>query len=97
MPKYILQKSDKRPLGWVLTDTENLIVCRFTEGRFNDTQQITLLEDADPSLALAMPRIMREMSEWLAENHYEIVFSSPQLIAEKARKSVDNRRAKQKD
>ena len=88
MPKYILQKSDKRPLGWVLTDTENLIVCRFTEGRFNETQQITLLEDADPRMVMEMPRIMREMADWLAQNHYELVFTSPQLITQEARKDV---------
>lgn len=88
MPKYLLQKSDKRPLGWTLTDTENKIVCRFTEGQFNETQQITLLEDADPRMVMEMPRIMREMAEWLAQNHYELVFTSPQLITQEARKYV---------
>lgn len=88
MPKYLLQKSDKRPLGWTLTDTENQIVCRFTEGQFNETQQITLLEDADPRMVMEMPRIMREMAEWLAQNHYELVFTSPQLITQEARKDV---------
>ena len=88
MPKYLLQKSDKRPLCWVLTDTENQIVCRFIEGQFNETQQITLLEDADPRIALAMPRIMREMADWLAKNHYVLVFTSPQLITQEARKDV---------
>lgn len=88
MPKYLLQKSDKRPLCWVLTDTENQIVCRFIEGQFNETQQITLLEDADPRMVMEMPRIMREMAEWLAQNHYELVFTSPQLITQEARKYV---------
>lgn len=88
MPKYLLQKSDKRPLGWVLTDTENQIVCRFVEGQFNDTQQITLLEDPDPRMVMEMPRIMREMADWLAQNHYELVFTSPQLITQEARKDV---------
>ena len=88
MPKYLLRKSDKRPLGWTLTDTENQIVCRFTEGQFNETQQITLLEDADPRMVMEMPRIMREMADWLAQNHYELVFTSPQLITQEARKDV---------
>lgn len=88
MPKYLLQKSDKRPLGWTLTDTENQIVCRFIEGQFNETQQITLLEDAAPRMVMEMPRIMREMAEWLAQNHYELVFTSPQLITQEARKYV---------
>lgn len=88
MPKYLLQKSDKRPLCWVLTDTENQIVCRFTEGQFNETQQITLLEDPAPRMVMEMPRIMREMADWLAQNHYELLFTSPQLITQEARKDV---------
>lgn len=88
MPKYLLQKSDKRPLGWVLTDTENQIVCRFIEGQFNETQQITLLEDANPRMVMEMPRIMREMADWLTKNHYELVFTSPQLLTQEARKDV---------
>lgn len=88
MPKYLLQKSDKRPLGWTLTDTENQIVCRFIEGQFNETRQITLLEDVAPRMVMEMPRIMREMADWLAKNHYELVFTSPQLIIQEARKYV---------
>ena len=88
MPKYLLQKSDKRPLCWVLTDTENQIVCHFIEGQFNETQQITLLEDANQRMVMEMPRIMREMADWLTKNHYELVFTSPQLLTQEARKDV---------
>ena len=86
--KYILQKSQDAEFGWVLTDTEHGVVCRFIEGDFNGTQKFTILEDVRREDVGELPRIAREMGEWLAANHYEIVFSSPQRIVLNARKSV---------
>lgn len=86
--RYLLQKSKEDPLWWVLTDTETEIVCRFKEGEFNETQKVTLLnEDSDYDL-MKLPRIMAEMAEWLRENHYEIIFSSPQTVIRLGRESV---------
>ena len=42
--KYLIQKS-KEPGWWVVTDTENLVVLKFQERKFNKTQQVTMLED----------------------------------------------------
>ena len=53
MSKYIIQKSGTQPNGWVLTDTENLIVIRFEDGKFNETQNIVILDD---SKLQALPR-----------------------------------------
>lgn len=86
--KYLLQKSHDTEFGWVLTDTEHGVVCRFNEGDFNGSQQFTILEDVRKEDVGELPRIVREMGDWLAENHYEIVFSSPQRIVLGARKSV---------
>ena len=53
------------------------MVCTFEEGKFNDTQKFTDLEGDDTSKSMddvmAILRIMREMSDWLAINHYHIV------------------------
>ena len=75
--KYKLEPSQLQSGWWVCTDTENLLVCTFEEGKFNDTQKFTDLEGDDTSKSMddvmARLRIMREMSDWLAINHYQIV------------------------
>ena len=44
--RYLLERSQENPDWWVLTDTENLIVCKFKEHLFNETQRITILEES---------------------------------------------------
>lgn len=88
MSRYLLQKSDEDPMLWALVDTYEQIVCQFKEGDFNGSQRITTLnDDCDYDFA-KLPGIVRAMADWLRENHYEIMFSSPQLIAREARKSI---------
>lgn len=90
MSKYILQKSCEDPLYWVLTDTYNGLVCKFKEGEFNETQKFTLLDDVTleaPELA----GIANEMSSYLRENHYELIFTSPQIIKENMRLAIGQR------
>ena len=86
--KYLLQKSGEDPLWWVLTDTENQIVCKFKEGAFNETQKYTPLKDISEYDVTALPRIAKEIADWLSENHYEIVFTSPQFIGADARRDL---------
>lgn len=77
MDRYKLEPSQLKSGWWVCTDTENLLVCTFEEGRFNDTQKFTDLEGDDTFKSMddvmAHLRVMREMSDWLAINHYKIV------------------------
>lgn len=76
MSRYKLEPSQLKSGWWVCTDTENLLVCTFEEGKFNDTQKFTELEDKEYKSmddVMANVRIMREMSDWLAINHYKIV------------------------
>lgn len=47
MERFILQPSQEQENWWVLTDTENQIVVRFEDKRFNQTQQVTMLEDVE--------------------------------------------------
>lgn len=74
MERFIIQASQSQPDGWLCTDTENNIVCQFTAHKFNDTQKFTFLEDVEHPDALTIARIMREMADWLRENHYDKVF-----------------------
>ena len=56
-------------LGWVLTDTEHGIVVTFEEGRFNDTQKVTVLEDVSKPSPVEFARIMGEMADWALKHH----------------------------
>lgn len=72
MNQYILQQSTDKG-WWVATDKENGIVIKFQEHRFNDTQKVTTLEDIVNPNPLVLARQMRELSDWLVENHREIL------------------------
>ena len=77
MSRYKLEPSQLKEGWWVCTDTENLLVCTFQEGKFNNTQKFTNLEGEDEKFqsmdeVMAHLRVMREMSDWLAINHYKI-------------------------
>lgn len=74
--KYQVKPSETRPNSWVLTDTENLIVICWAQGKFNDTQEVTPLDD-DALLKLsptAIASILREAAEWLRKHHYDKLF-----------------------
>lgn len=74
MSRFVLQPSKQQADGWVCTDTENGIVCRFTAHKFNETSKMTFLEDVEQPDALAIARLMREMGDWLGENRKDVVF-----------------------
>lgn len=73
MERFILQKSQEQENWWVFTDTENQIVVRFENKRFNETQQVTMLEDVDTPNPLVIARMMREIGDYLATNHRDKV------------------------
>lgn len=72
--RFVLQNSQLKPNHSVCTDTENLIVCTFENHKFNDTQEFKQLEDFNPDNYMQLAKIVREMADWLRENHYDIVF-----------------------
>ena len=72
--RYILQPSENIVNGWVCTDTENGIVCRFQAHKFNETSKMTFLEDVQQPDVMQIARLMREMGEWLAEHHGDVIF-----------------------
>lgn len=78
MEQYILQPSEMVEDGLVLTDTFTGIVLRFIRGSFNESQVITKLEDSDVS-AMDMAIVVREMGEWLAQNHPDLLFGTEPL------------------
>lgn len=61
MNKYIIQPSNTQPNGWVLTDTEYGIVIVFEDGKFNETQKPTMLENMPELSPNELARIIGEL------------------------------------
>ena len=66
-----LQKSET-PNWWVVTHEKHGIVIRFQEGAFNETQEVTTLNDIDPDV-VKLHTAMREIGDWLVENHANLI------------------------
>lgn len=74
--RFKLTPSSDHPGWWVLADTENKIVIRWEEHRFNDTQKVSVLDDAEITehTAADLARIMQEMGDYIARHHIGIAF-----------------------
>jgi hypothetical protein len=44
------------------------------EHEFNDTQEVTMLDDIPSDRYAEVAHWMTEMGEWLRENHYDLIF-----------------------
>jgi hypothetical protein len=74
MERYILQSGEEQGT-WTCTDTRLGIVCRWANGRFNDTQKMTVLSDLPKGTEVSLyASAMREMADWLLDNHKEKVW-----------------------
>lgn len=71
--RFVLRRSRKTKNGWVATDQDYNVVVTFIEHRFNDTKKVYFLED-EPTDYLERARVMREMGDWLSENHNDKLF-----------------------
>lgn len=72
--RFIIQQSTEKPGYWVCTDTENKIVCVFKDHDFNGDQKFTPLETIPGEKYMEASKWIREMSDWLRENHYDKIF-----------------------
>jgi hypothetical protein len=69
--RFIMQPSESKPNHWVCTDTVNMLMCIFENGKFNETQEFTLFEDVKNPDANVLAKACNEMAEWLRSNHYK--------------------------
>lgn len=81
MRRFILEKSQDLPEWWVLTDTENLVVLKFKEHEYNESQQVTFL-DEDKSVierlgAQGIAQVLREMGDYMFTHWYSIALPTP--------------------
>lgn len=81
MKRFRLEKIQDLPGWWVLTDTENLVVLKFKEHEYNESQQITFLNE-DKSVieklgAQGIAQILREMGNYMFTHWYSIALPTP--------------------
>ena len=75
MVKERFELTSGKDLMWTVTDNENGIVIDFREGLFNESQEVKLLTEFTYGDAPRMARIMREIGDWVAENHVEVALN----------------------
>lgn len=68
--RYLVKKSEKEN-HWVCADQHYKVVAVWEHGKFNETQDITMLEDFDPKHYMELAKVMRELGDYLAKNHRE--------------------------
>ena len=81
MDRFRLEESRDLPGWWVLTDTENLVVIKFKEHEFNETQKITHLDNDQEVIrrlgAQGIARVLREMGNYMFTHWYSIALPTP--------------------
>ena len=77
MNRFILQHSATQSDGWVVTDTKYNIVIRFTDGQFNETQQVTDLDGMPPEDYMILAHSLSEIGDWMVRYHSSKCFSQP--------------------
>ena len=75
MAKELFELTSGKDLMWTVTDNESGIAIEFREGLFNETQEVKLPADFAPGDVMKLARIMREIGDWMAENHVEVALS----------------------
>ena len=75
MAKERFELTSGKDLMWTVTDNESGIAIDFREGLFNESQEVKLLTEFTYGDAPGMARIMREIGDWMAENHVEVALS----------------------
>lgn len=81
MERFVLKKSQDLPGWWVLTDAENLIVVKFKEHEFNESQKVTFIDDEKSAIgklgAQGIARVLREMGDYMFTHWYSIALPTP--------------------
>lgn len=72
MTKERFELTSGKNLMWTAKDNESGIAIDFCEGLFNESQEVKIPADFVLGDASGMARIMREIGDWIAENHAEV-------------------------
>ena len=75
MEKERFELTSGNNLMWTVKDNENGVKIEFREGLYNDTQKVTMPTESACGDVMTFARIMREIGDWMAENHAEVALS----------------------
>ena len=79
MERFVISEIKERQGWWICEDNLYGISCEFENGRFNETQKF-LIQGGDSfetkEEALITSTLLREMGDWLCQNHKEKVLSN---------------------
>lgn len=79
--RFKLEKSKELPEWWVLTDVKNLIVVKFKEHEFNETQKITFIDNDSTVIERlgkdGIAKVLREMGDYMYSHWYSIALPTP--------------------
>lgn len=59
-------------LMWTVSDAESGVSIEFREGLFNAAQKVNVPDNMQGSDAMTLASVMREIGDWMAENHAEV-------------------------
>lgn len=59
-------------LMWTVSDAESGVSIEFREGLFNEAQKVSVPDNMQGSNAMKVASVMREIGDWMAENHAEV-------------------------
>lgn len=59
-------------LMWTVSDAESGVSIEFREGLFNVAQKVSVPNNMQGSNAIKVASVMREIGDWMAENHAEV-------------------------
>lgn len=59
-------------LMWTVSDAESGVSIEFREGLFNVAQKVSVRDSMQGSDAVKVASVMREVGDWMAENHAEV-------------------------
>ena len=71
MERFILKEGMVGDDYWFCTDQAHGIICGFEHGRFSDTRRVAMLQDMEPPDAHTLEEVIKEMGDWLRENHFD--------------------------
>lgn len=75
MAKERFELTSGKDLMWTAKDNESGVRIEFREGLINETQVAKVPHDMIEGDAMTLARIMREIGDWMAENHVEVALS----------------------
>ena len=71
MERFTLKQGMLGDDYWFCTDQTHGIICGFEHGKFSDTRKFAMLHDVEQPDAHTLKGAIKEMDDWLRENHHE--------------------------